>query len=196
MALFCEESGNSKGSECKNVVTTHLEEGKYIWFLDKLQDSISKTNSNAGSDTIPVSNQYDKQHTAKSNTSAPWQSKNLQIRSNKSKRHCHSTEYKLSCSQFVFFGMLACKIDCSQEQNDSGDDRDGISGCRQPAVTCNHKVKHKIRPPSFSIENKGDHKSHLTHPYAGIIQIRLWVEVVNFLSACRTSSPVINPYVS
>ncbi|RHV04025.1 MULTISPECIES: glycoside hydrolase family 30 beta sandwich domain-containing protein [Blautia] len=48
--------------------------------------------------------------------------------------------------------MLACKIDRSQKQNDSGDDRDGISGCSQPAVTCNHKVKHKIRPPSSSIE--------------------------------------------
>ena len=37
-------------------------------------------------------------------------------------------------------------------------------------------------------------ESHLTHPYAGIIQIRVWDEVVNFLSACCTSSPVINPY--
>ena len=43
MALLCEESGNSKGSECKNVVTAHLEEGKYIWFLNELQDSVSKT---------------------------------------------------------------------------------------------------------------------------------------------------------
>ena len=33
-----------------------------------------------------------------------------------------------------------------------GDDRDGISGCCQATFACNHKVKHKIRPPSSSIE--------------------------------------------
>ena len=38
-------------------------------------------------------------------------------------------------------------------------------------------------------------ESHLTHPYAGIIQIRLWVEVVNFLSACQTSSPFLQSLV-
>ena len=103
MALLCEESGNSKGSECKDIITANLEEGKYIWFLDKLQDSISKANCDTGAYTIPVSSQYNKQHTAKSNTSTPRQSKNLQVRSDKSECHSYSTEYKLSCSQFVFF---------------------------------------------------------------------------------------------
>ena len=75
-----------------------LEKGKYIWFLDKLQDSISKANCDTGAYTIPVSSQYNKQHTAKSNASAPRQSNNLQVRSDKSECHSYSTEYKLSCS--------------------------------------------------------------------------------------------------
>ena len=102
MALLCKKSRNAKCSKRKNIITANLEEGKYIWLLDKLQDSISKTDSNTGSNTIPVSNQYNEQHTAKSNTSTPRQSKNLQIRSNKSKRHCHSTEHKLPCSKLLF----------------------------------------------------------------------------------------------
>ena len=36
---------------------------------------------------------------------------------------------------------------------------------------------------------------HIVSPYVGITQIRLRVEVYNFLSACDTSSPVDNPYV-
>ena len=34
-----------------------------------------------------------------------------------------------------------------------------------------------------------------THPYVGIIQIRLWVEAYNFLSACGPSSPCYQSYV-
>ncbi len=30
------------------------------------------------------------------------------------------------------------------------------------------------------------------NPYVGIIQIRLWVEILNFLSACPTSSPIVS----
>ena len=69
MALLCKKSRNAKCSKRKNIITANLEEGKYIWLLDKPQDSISKTDSNTGSNTIPVSNQYNEQHTAKSNTS-------------------------------------------------------------------------------------------------------------------------------
>ena len=152
MALFCKKSCNTKCGECKNVITADLEEGKHIWFLDKLQDSISKSDCNTSSNTVPVSNQHDEEHAAQSNTSAPWQSKNLQIRSDKSKRHCYSTKYKLSGGKFVLFRVLACKADRSQKQNNSCDDRDGISGCCQATFACNHKVKHKIRPPSSSIE--------------------------------------------
>jgi len=38
--------------------------------------------------------------------------------------------------------------------------------------------------------DNGSHKGiTISSPYVGIIQIRLWVEILNFLSACLTSSP-------
>ena len=103
VALFCKEAGNTKSGECKDVITAYLEKGKYIWFLNELQDSVSKTNGDAGAYAIPVSNQYDEKHTAECDASAPWKGEDFKIRSNKGERHCYGTENKLSCCEFFLF---------------------------------------------------------------------------------------------
>ena len=93
MALFCKEAGNTKSGECKDVITAYLKKGKYIWFLNELQDSVSKTNGDAGAYAIPVSNQYDEKNTAECDASAPWTGADFKIRSNKGERH-YSDVYK------------------------------------------------------------------------------------------------------
>ena len=120
-----------------------LEKGKYIWFLDKLQDSVSQTYHYTGFGAVPVGSKHNKEHTAQCDTSSPGQVKNFQVRRNKGKRHRHGAEYKLFSRHFLLFRAFSCKKDRKTEQRHSHCNAHSIPGCCKPAVCIYHKLKHK-----------------------------------------------------